>query len=167
SPYAVQQATVLTMGRVVAAYPPPGQDVGERWARPARKMSGDSASALAAGNLLDQVDDAPPELGIVDAHERLGERQAVGGREKIGHIGGRGRLAEAFRSRHTGNARRPVKEERHRHLKDVRNLLQPARADAICALFVLLHLLKGQAKSITELLLAHREHHATHPYAAT
>ena len=44
--------------------------------------------------------------------------------------------------------------------------MQSARADAISALFVLLHLLKSQAKSIAELLLAHCQPNATRAYAA-
>jgi hypothetical protein len=47
----------------------------------------------------------------------------------------------------------------------VRNLLQPARADAVRALLVLLYLLESHAKSIPELLLAHRKHHSTHAHA--
>src|SRR4029077_20561433 len=136
--------------------------------RAARRRSGNGASALAAAcDLLDEVDDAPPQLGIVDTHECLGERQAVGCSEKIGHVSGCRRLAHALRPRHAGNNRRAIEEERHRYLENVRNLLQPAGANAVGALFVLLHLLKSQAKSIAELLLAHRQHHATHAYAAT
>ena len=48
----------------------------------------------------------------------------------------------------------------------MRDLLQAARADPVGALFVFLHLLKRQAKSIAEFLLAHSEHHAAHAHAA-
>ena len=45
------------------------------------------ALLLVVGDLLDQIDDAPSQLGIADARKRLGERQPVRGREKIGDIG--------------------------------------------------------------------------------
>ena len=48
-----------------------------------------------AGDLLDQIDDAAAQLGVLDAHERLGQREAVGGREEIRHVGGRGRFGQA------------------------------------------------------------------------
>src|SRR5262249_52818729 len=136
--------------------------------RLARRETATGASALAAArDLLDEVDNAPAQLGIVDTHEGLGKRQAVRGSQKIRHVSGRRRLAHALRPRHAGNNRRTIEEERHRNLENVRNLLQPARADAIGALFVFLHLLKSQAKSIAELFLTHRQHHATHAHAAT
>src|SRR6185437_7555957 len=34
-------------------------------------------------------------VAVLDAHERFGEREPVGGREKVGYIGRRGRLAHA------------------------------------------------------------------------
>ena len=39
-------------------------------------------------NLLDEVDDALPQPGVLDLHECFDERRAVGGGEKIGHAGG-------------------------------------------------------------------------------
>jgi len=66
---------------------------GRPWA-PRRGFAPKPISLLVVGDLLDQVDDAPSQLGIVDARERLGEGEAVRGGEKIGHIGGRGRLTD-------------------------------------------------------------------------
>ena len=63
------------------------------------------------------------------------------------------------------HVRRAFEEERHRHLQDVRDLLQPARADAVRALLVLLHLLEGEAERVAELFLTHAEHHAAHTHA--
>src|SRR5687768_13674264 len=61
---------------------------------------------------------------------------------------------------------RPAFEEkRNRHLKDVRDLLQAAGADAVGALLVFLHLLEGQAERVAELLLTHAQHHAAHAHA--
>ena len=48
------------------------------------------------------------------------------------------------------------------HAEDARNLLQPARADAVRALLVLLHLLKGEAQRVAQALLAHPDEHPAH-----
>jgi hypothetical protein len=48
----------------------------------------------------------------------------------------------------------------------MRDLLQPARSDAVGAFLVFLHLLKGEAQCVAELFLAHRQHHAAHAHAA-
>ena len=43
---------------------------------------------------------------------------------------------------------------------------KPAGADAVGALLVFLHLLKGQAERVSELLLAHAQHHPAHAHPA-
>src|ERR1700693_3859310 len=105
---------------------------GRPWA-PRRAFAPKPASLLVVGDLLDQVDDAPSQLGIIDARERLGERQPVRGGEKIGHIGGRGRLTDMVVARSRLDVRRALEEERDGHLKDVRNVLQPAGPDPVGA----------------------------------
>src|SRR5450830_184063 len=45
------------------------------------------------------------------------------------------------------------------------HLLQPARTDAVGALLVFLHLLKGQAEGVAELFLTHAQHHPPHAHA--
>ena len=45
------------------------------------------------------------------------------------------------------------------------NLEQPARADAVDAFFVFLHLLKGQAQQIAQLFLTHADQHAPDAHA--
>jgi len=42
--------------------------------------------SLAHGDLFDHLDNAAPKLGIADARERPGQRQALRGREKIGNV---------------------------------------------------------------------------------
>src|SRR5580692_12493339 len=101
---------------------------GRPWA-PCRALAPRLTSVLVVGDLLDQVDDATPQLGIIDARERLGEGEAVRGGEKIGDIGGRGRLTDMVVARSRLDVRRAFEEERDRHLKDVRNVLQPAGAN--------------------------------------
>ena len=58
-------------------------------------------------------------------------------------------------------------EELHRHAQHLRQIEQPAGADAVDAFLVLLDLLEGQAELLAELLLAHAEQHAAkaHPAA--
>src|SRR3569832_2525736 len=51
---------------------------------------------LVGGDLLDQLDDAAPELGIADAREGAGQRQSLGRGEEIRDIR-RGGFAAAVR----------------------------------------------------------------------
>src|SRR5580692_9247932 len=108
---------------------------------------------FADSDLFDEVDNPPSQLGVADAHEGFGERQAIRGGEKIRNVSRRGRLAQSVRPRRAGNAWRAFEEERHRHLQDQRDLLQAAGADAVRSLLVFLDLLKSQAEVVAELLL--------------
>ena len=56
--------------------------------------------------------------------------------------------------------RRLLVEKLHRHAEHLRQIEQPAGADAVDALLVLLDLLEGEAELLAELLLAHAEQHA-------
>jgi hypothetical protein len=38
-------------------------------------------------DLLDEMNDVPPELRLVDAHERFGERKSVRRGEEVRHVG--------------------------------------------------------------------------------
>ena len=60
-----------------------------------------------------------------------------------------------------------VVKETHAHAEHARKLEQPACANSVDALFVLLHLLKGKSELLTQTLLAHPEEHApkSHPAA--
>lgn len=110
---------------------------------------------VAAGNLLDKIDDAPPQLRVTDAHEGLGQGQTVGSGEKIGDISGRGRLTQAVNSRSGAETRRAFEKELNGYLEDMRDLLQSARSDAVGSFLILLNLLKRQAERIAELFLTH------------
>ena len=57
--------------------------------------------------------------------------------------------------------RRFLEKELHGDIEDLRDLEQPARADAVHALLVFLHLLKRQAHALAETLLAHAKQHST------
>src|ERR1700742_2034061 len=64
------------------------------------------------GDLLDQGDDAAPQLGIGDTSEGARQRQPFGGREEIRDIGWRGPFAEPVAA---GCAGRPaLEQEGHR-----------------------------------------------------
>src|SRR6266850_4724415 len=51
--------------------------------------------SLAHGDLFDHLDNAAPKLGIADARERTGQRQALRGGEKIGNVSRWRTFAEA------------------------------------------------------------------------
>jgi hypothetical protein len=57
-------------------------------------------------------------------------------------------------------------EKRDRDLQDLRNLLQPASADAVRALLVFLYLLEGQAERPAKFFLAHCKHFPAHAHSA-
>ncbi len=113
---------------------------------------------------LDEIDDAAAHLGIGDAGEGARQCKALGGREEIGHIGRRRVLGETGRGR---SGRRALEEERNRHAQDIGNMLQPAGTNSIGALLVFLDLLEGNPEILSQLLLAHADHHASHTHSAS
>ena len=62
--------------------------------------------------------------------------------------------------------RRLLEEELHGDVEDLGDLKQAARADAVHALLVFLHLLKRQSHALAKALLAHAEQHAAQSNAA-
>src|ERR1700692_2026532 len=91
---------------------------------------------FARGDLFDQLDNAAPELGVGDARERTGQREALGGCEKIGNVSRRGSFAVALGTR--GAAGSSLEQKRYRNLEYFGDLLNPAGADPVGALFVFL-----------------------------
>src|ERR1700730_10901955 len=116
---------------------------------------------FARGDLLDQFDDAAPELGIRDARERAGQRQTLRGRQKIGNVSRRGAFGEAFAR---GAARSSLEQKRDRDLKDFGDLLDAACSDPVGALLVFLNLLECKAQCFAEFFLTHTEHDAAHAH---
>jgi hypothetical protein len=106
-------------------------------------------SAIALG-LFDKVDDATPELGVLEPHEGLGERKPIRRGKEVGHVGWRRSIAFGLSRR----MRRTLEEEGHGYLQDLRDMLELARAHPVGALLVLLNLLERQAKGIRERRLA-------------
>ena len=60
-----------------------------------------------------------------------------------------------------------VAEELNVYPKNVGKFVKSARANSVNALFLLLHLLKGQAETIAQLLLAHSEQNTADPDSRT
>src|SRR5215467_14366149 len=147
------------------------------WGEPLRPFAADcdcSAQAsphphpgspqVVACDLLDKLDDASPYPSILHPHERLREREPVGGSEELRHIIVPRRLYKCL------GVRRQVwcalEEKWHRDLQDVRDVLQAARADAVLSALIFLHLLEREPEAVAEFLLTHSEHHPTHPDTA-
>ena len=70
--------------------------VGTALRKPKRSQLSD-CRCFARCDLLDQIDDAAPKLGVGDARECAGQRQTFRGREEIGNVGRRRAFAEAIR----------------------------------------------------------------------
>jgi hypothetical protein len=64
-----------------------------------RSLQDATPSVVIADDPLDQLDDAAPERGILDLHERLGKRQSVRSREEVAHVTRRrrGALSDWYR----------------------------------------------------------------------
>src|SRR3569623_420579 len=135
------------------------------WQKRKSKMrSPRSGRVLRSGDLFDEVDDAAAKLGVGDLRESARQRQSLGGRKKVRDVSGRGCFAETLDA--GAAARTAFEQEGNRHLQNIGDLMQAARADAVGAFFVFLDLLKGQTASIAEFLLAQSQHDTTHPHVA-
>src|SRR5579862_2261604 len=122
------------------------------------------SALLVCRDLFDEVDDTAAQLGVVDPRKRFGQRQPVRGGKKIGDVSRRGRFSHSFRAPRARDVGRAIEEERDRYLQDVGDLLQAAGPYSVCALLVFLHLLKCQTQRVSELFLAHAQHHSAHAY---
>ena len=60
----------------------------------------------------------------------------------------------------------PSKKNATGTCRNVGDLLQPARSDAVGAVLVFLHLLEGESERIAQFRLAHCKHLAAHAHAA-
>src|ERR1700730_1662365 len=107
---------------------------------------------LVVHDLLNEPHDIAPELGLLDAHECLGESEPVGGGEEVGDIIRRVHLLVTLSLRGSSWV---FEEEGNRRLKEASNLLQSAGTDAVRSFLVLLYLLKRHADRICKLGLAH------------
>ena len=101
--------------------------------------------------------------GVGDARKGLVKLKALAAAEKLDGIAFRRALSETGVGS-TGHGQLLVKEL-HRDAEDLRQIEQPAGADPVDALLVLLDLLEGEAEMLAEFLLAHPEQHPpqTHP----
>jgi hypothetical protein len=120
--------------------------------RTGRRTVWPALASRPAGNLPHHVDNGASKCGVFNAHERLGESESSGGSEEVGNIVWRTHL---LATRFTRWSPWVFKEKRNRYLKGARDLLQSTGADAVRALFVLLHLLERHAECVRQLGLAH------------
>jgi hypothetical protein len=120
--------------------------------------------AVAVRDPLDKMNDVPTEHRVFDPRERFGERKPIRSGEEVAHEAQRRR--RAFPDRRSWRPGRALEEERYRYLQDVRDVLEAARSNPVCALFVFLHLLECEAKGNREFLLAHFEHQPAHAHMA-
>ena len=60
-----------------------------------------------------------------------------------------------------------LKEEGDRHLEKLREMLETTCRDAVCAFFVFLNLLEGEAERVGERFLVHAQQQTTHPNPAS
>jgi len=88
---------------------------------------------LAPGDLLNQADDATPELGILDLHERFGHARPSEVARSRSHSS-----VAALRLRHCAHrlARRTFEKERDWNLQDARDFMEPTGADAVGSFLV-------------------------------
>ena len=103
-----------------------------------QKSSAGAPQRQGPPEFIDKMDDAPAKLRVLDPHEGSGQRQPVGrGKNRT-----RGLVTELRPCLCADPAlKHPFEEEQHRDLEDAGQLLQPARANAIDALLILLHLM--------------------------
>jgi hypothetical protein len=117
-------------------------------------------------DLLDQRNDRAPNLRAFDSSVCLYQCHPIGRREKSTQVT-RYRIATFCEFREVKLARRTLKEKRHRYLKDVRQSVKAAGADAVGALLVFLDLLECQAQTVRQLHLGEVEHKSTHADTTT
>src|ERR1700716_993904 len=96
-----------------------GQDVGLISAA-SRNSVGEIGSAVVfARDLADEIDNAAARLRVLYPHECLGQREPIGGRQKIGDISRRWRVAETAGL--SSDLRRVFVEKGYRYLQDERD----------------------------------------------
>ena len=109
------------------------------------------SSLLSLSNAFDKAYDRTPEHRVIDLRKGLDQGQAVRTRQKAVNVVGCIRFCgpTIMASWLWGL----IEEEGNRNIENIAHLLQAARANAIGALFVFLHLLEGYAQLIGELFL--------------
>jgi len=113
-----------------------------------------------------QIDDALANLGIADLHEGAVELEPFATIQKLEDEGFGVRLGHPAHCVTVARVRRFFEEELNGDVEDFRDLKQPARADAVHALLVFLHLLKCKSHALAETLLTHAEQHASQSHPA-
>src|SRR5262249_37083118 len=132
-----------------------------------KDICADCGLAFFASQGADQFDDRTAHLRIGDAGKSFVQLKAFARSEKIDDITFVGLFSEA-RHRRAGALSADwclVVKKLYGYAEHPRKVEEPARANAIDALFVFLHLLECEAQMLAKLFLAHAEQHAPKPYA--
>src|SRR5580658_160706 len=87
--------------------------------------SSPGAASIGRDDRFYHANDRTAQRRILDFHERLDQRMAVGIAEKVGDVSERSVIVAATPRRAAARLRRAFEEERHRHVEDARYLLQP------------------------------------------
>jgi hypothetical protein len=94
------------------------------------------------GDLLDEFDDGPPNVALLDPPECLRETQRIRRIEEIDDV------ASAFPI--AGRAESAAKKEQDGHVQDFGNLLQPSDLNAVVSGLIFFHLLERHAERKTQ-----------------
>jgi hypothetical protein len=133
-------------------------------------VAGRERFRLFACERADKIDNALADFWVVNSGECHVEMQALRGRQEIRDKIGLGIFRNAheagFLSCRWLERRSAFKKIGGRNFQDPRNLLEPAGADPVNALFIFLDLLKCQAQGISQFFLTHAKRHTPHADAA-
>src|SRR6185312_4825590 len=124
--------------------------------QPPRSTNSTLGSAGACAQGPHQIDHALANLGVGDLDEGAVQLKSLAAVEEFEDEGFRVRLRHAARLASIARDMRCfLEEELHRDIEDLRDLEQPARADAVNALLVFLYLLKRQPHALADTFLTH------------
>jgi len=113
------------------------------------RLKSTSPRAGGVGDVLDEFNDGPPNVAVLDPPECLHKTQRIRRIEKIDDV------ATAFPI--AGPAESTAEKEQDRHVEDLGNLLQPSDLDAVVSGLIFLHLLERHAERKPQRLLGQPE----------
>ena len=114
-----------------------------------------------AGQRPDEIENRPADARVRNAHKGLVQFKALAARKKVDDVAIGGPLGKAVFDH---AAWRLIVEKIDGNTQNLTEFVQPAGADTIDALFVLLHLLEGKTELLAQLLLTHAQQHAPQPH---
>jgi len=106
------------------------------------RLKSTSPRAGSIGDLLDEFNDGPPNVALLDPPECLRKTQRIRRIEEIDDV------ASAFPI--AGHAERAAEKEQDGHVQDFGNLLQPSDLNAVVSGLIFFHLLERHAERKTQ-----------------